>query len=42
MHLCPGGVLRYLPDKYPKRVQDENYYTELWIPVKKSGKIIML
>lgn len=24
------------PDKYPKGVQDENYYTEIWIPVKKK------
>ena len=23
------------PDKYPKGTQDENYYTEIWIPVKK-------
>lgn len=27
-----------LPDKYPKGVQDENYYTEIWIPVKKAVK----
>lgn len=24
------------PDKYPKGVQDENYYAEIWIPVKKK------
>lgn len=24
------------PDKYPKGVGDENYYTEIWIPVKKK------
>lgn len=24
------------PDKYPKATQDENYYTEIWIPVKKK------
>lgn len=24
------------PDKYPKGVEDENYYTEIWIPVKKK------
>lgn len=23
-----------LPDNYPKGTQDENYYTEIWIPVK--------
>lgn len=23
-------------DKYPKGLQDENYYTEIWIPVKKK------
>ena len=23
------------PDKYPKGTADENYYTEIWIPVKK-------
>ncbi|MDO4322300.1 MAG: AraC family transcriptional regulator [Lachnospiraceae bacterium] len=23
-------------DKYPKGIQDENYYTEIWIPVKKK------
>ena len=27
-----------IPDKYPKGTQDENYYTEIWIPVKKTGK----
>ncbi len=27
-----------MPDKYPKGTQDENYYTEIWIPVKKTGK----
>lgn len=25
-----------IPDKYPKGTQDENYYTEIWIPVKKT------
>lgn len=25
-----------IPDKYPKGVGDENYYTEIWIPVKKK------
>ncbi|NLW88814.1 MAG: AraC family transcriptional regulator [Clostridiaceae bacterium] len=24
------------PTKYPKGLQDENYYTEIWIPVKKK------
>ena len=24
------------PDKYPKGTMDENYYTEIWIPVKKK------
>lgn len=24
------------PDKYPKGVYDENYYTEVWIPVKRK------
>lgn len=24
------------PDKYPKGVQDKNYYTEIWIPVRKK------
>lgn len=24
------------PDKYPKGTEDENYYTEIWIPVKKK------
>lgn len=24
------------PDKYPKGTQDENYYAEIWIPVKKK------
>ena len=24
------------PDKYPKGTDDENYYTEIWIPVKKK------
>ena len=24
------------PEKYPKGVQDENYYAEIWIPVKKK------
>lgn len=24
------------PDKYPKGVEDENYYAEVWIPVKKK------
>lgn len=25
------------PDKYPNGAQDENYYTEIWIPVKKKS-----
>ncbi len=25
-----------VPDKYPKGVEDENYYAEIWIPVKKK------
>lgn len=25
-----------LPDKYPKGTEDENYYCEIWIPVKKK------
>lgn len=25
-----------MPDKYPKGAQDENYYTEIWIPVKSN------
>ncbi|MCI9229129.1 MAG: AraC family transcriptional regulator [Dorea sp.] len=25
------------PDKYPNGAQDENYYTEIWIPVKKKN-----
>ena len=25
------------PDKYPKGTADENYYTEIWIPVKKKS-----
>ena len=25
-----------MPDKYPKGAQDENYYTEIWLPVKKK------
>lgn len=25
------------PDKYPKGVEDEKYYTEIWIPVKKKA-----
>lgn len=25
------------PDKYPGGTGDENYYTEIWIPVKKKG-----
>lgn len=25
-----------MPDEYPKGVQDENYYAEIWIPVKKK------
>ena len=24
------------PDKYPKGTGDENYYTEIWIPVRKK------
>ncbi len=24
------------PDKYPNGTQDENYYCEIWIPVKKK------
>lgn len=24
------------PDKYPNGIQDENYYSEMWIPVKKK------
>jgi AraC family transcriptional regulator len=24
------------PDKYPKGINDENYYSEIWIPVKKK------
>lgn len=24
------------PDKYPKGTRDENYYTEIWLPVKKK------
>ena len=24
------------PDKYPKGTADENYYTEIWIPVRKK------
>ena len=24
------------PEKYPKGTEDENYYTEIWIPVKKK------
>lgn len=24
------------PDKYPKGTSDENYYSEIWIPVKKK------
>lgn len=27
------------PDKYPQGTQDENYYTEIWIPVKKKDEI---
>lgn len=27
-----------IPDKYPKGTQDENYYTEIWIPVEKTEK----
>jgi len=26
------------PDKYPKGTNDENYYTEIWIPVKKKAQ----
>lgn len=25
-----------MPNKYPKGTNDENYYTEIWIPVKKK------
>lgn len=25
------------PDKYPGKTSDENYYTEIWLPVKKKG-----
>lgn len=25
-----------MPDKYPKGMNDENYYTEIWIPVRKK------
>ena len=25
------------PDKYPKGTSDENYYTEIWVPVKKKS-----
>ena len=25
-----------MPDKYPKGTEDENYYAEIWIPVKKK------
>ena len=25
-----------MPDKYPKGTRDENYYSEIWIPVKKK------
>jgi len=24
------------PDKYPNGTQDDNYYTEIWLPVKKK------
>ena len=24
------------PSRYPKGTQDENYYSEIWIPVKKK------
>lgn len=27
-----------LPTKYPKGTADENYYTEIWIPVKRQNK----
>ncbi len=26
-----------VPDKYPKGTSDENYYTEIWVPVKKKS-----
>ena len=26
-----------IPDKYPLGTKDENYYCEMWIPVKKKG-----
>ncbi len=25
------------PDKYPDGVEDENYYAEIWIPIRKKG-----
>ncbi|MDE7358029.1 MAG: AraC family transcriptional regulator [Lachnospiraceae bacterium] len=25
------------PDKYPNGTSDENYYTEIWLPIKKTG-----
>ncbi|MDR2933171.1 MAG: AraC family transcriptional regulator, partial [Oscillospiraceae bacterium] len=24
------------PTQYPKGIQDENYYSEMWIPVKRK------
>lgn len=27
-----------IPDKYPKGTQDKDYYTEIWIPIKKTGE----
>lgn len=26
-----------MPDRYPKGTSDENYYTEIWIPIKKKN-----
>lgn len=26
-----------MPDKYPNGTADENYYTEIWIPIKKRA-----
>lgn len=26
-----------IPEKYPNGTSDENYYTEIWIPIKKKG-----
>ncbi len=27
-----------LPDKYPKGTGDENYYSEIWVPIKKTAQ----